>query len=245
KWIKILIDKYSSQLFINKRLKRYIDNGFYIEINKKSLVKSNLYFKDHIGPMKKLDLIFQYLNENGHNKEYYLIEETGLSYNRKVDYDKVLRVQYKYLQAQIDDHFFTHDEIYKKVVLYLVFIIWRKIRVATKAPLRKNFFNQKWYDLQVFEHFVELIAILEKRALVHEYYQKEFLIKDKKFKNISTSLLKSFELSQEEKNDFYWKCYNGLTNYILKKKILSEFQVKNPLIIQFEIEYWKYENLRH
>ncbi len=61
KWIKILIDKYSSQLFINKRLKRYIDNGFYIEINKKSLVKSNLYFKDHIGPMKKLDLIFQYL----------------------------------------------------------------------------------------------------------------------------------------------------------------------------------------
>jgi len=245
KWINIIVNKYGDELCVDERLMEYIINEYKHEIEKKYLVNNNFYFENYLDPIKKIDLIFAYLGKKILDKQYYLIEETGLNYKGKINYDKLLRRQDKYLLNHSGNYFpINNSGIYKKVILYLVFIIWRKIRVATKAPLRKNFLNQRWYNLQVFEHFIELLARLEKRAFVHENKQLEFLRSDRKFKKVADLLLKSLELSQEEKIKIYWECYDDLTKYILENNILTEFQVRNPLIIQFDIEYWKYENVR-
>ncbi len=244
KWINIIVSRCGKKLCMDERLIKYIANEYRYDVRKKYPTDRNFYFKNYLEPIKKIDLIFAYLDKERLDKQYYLIEEIGLNYKGRMNYDKLLRRQDKYLLHHNDDYLLVGDDIFKKVILYLVFIIWRKIRVATKAPLRKNFFNQQWYNLQVLEHFIEFIARLEKRAFVHENKQLDFLRSDRKFKKVADLLLRTLELSQDEKIKIYWECYNNLTKYILENNILTEFQVKNPLVIQFDIEYWKYENLR-
>jgi hypothetical protein len=244
KWVNIVINKCGNKLCIDKRFKKYTATKYEYDIKKEYLIKDDIYFKNYLDPIKKIELLFSYLDKSAPNKKYYLVEETGLNYNGRMNYDRLLRIQDKYLAHYKNKYLAINDDLYKKVVLYLVFVIWRKIRVAAKAPLRKNFFNQCWYNLQVFEHFVELLARLEKRAFVHEDSQIDFLKSDIKFKKVAGLLLKSLELSQDKKVEIYWECYNDLKKYILKNRILTEFEVESPLIIQFDIEYWKYENIR-
>ena len=154
-----------------------------------------------------------------------------------------MRIQSKYFDLRLY-HNKIEKKILRKIISYLNFIIWRKIRVIEKAIQRKNLLNQEWYSNQVIEHLIEIMLRLKGYNLPNELIQIHAIKKSNFLEKEVNLLIKSLKLPIKERVDIYWRIFHTVQNYLKKKKILSSYNLNNPLITQFDIEYWKYENLR-
>lgn len=154
------------------------------------------------------------------------------------------------MRGKIPKLSYPHSMVTEKKLLYLLFIIWRKIRVVNGAFKRENIFNMNWYSLQVIEHILEFLFILHDNQLpVLELRETEL----NKYSDIPGEIKRIFKeglilwntesKSQFEKNiGLFWDVYYVLGKELVKRNIVNEDLVKFPLPMQFNLEYWKYEN---
>ncbi len=225
---------------LESRLVRYTNlnnNRNYLYYNKK------FYFKNYLLNKNDLNIIEAILNCKNINVDFYLAEETGIHYLDRKDYNSLMRIQSKYFDLRLY-HNKIEKKILRKIISYLNFIIWRKIRVIEKAIQRKNLLNQEWYSNQVIEHLIEIMLRLKGYNLPNELIQIHAIKKSNFLEKEVNLLIKSLKLPIKERVDIYWRIFHTVQNYLKKKKILSSYNLNNPLITQFDIEYWKYENLR-
>jgi len=202
-----------------------------------------IYFKNYLLNEEDLNIIKTILNYKKTDIDFFLPEETGIEYLGKSDYDSLMRVQSKCFNFKLKP-LKVDQKVFKKIISYLNFILWRKIRVIESSVKRKNLFNQMWYSNQVVEHFIEIILKLKKIDLPNESIQLDIVKKLDFFKDDIKLLMRSFNVTIEKRINLYWAIFHNIQKYIKRKMILTEFNLNNPLIIQFDIEYWKYENAR-
>lgn len=146
--------------------------------------------------------------------------------------------------------FYPQKEVYNKKLKYLLFIIWRKIRVIKGAYNRGNLFNMNWYSTQVFEHIIELSLALNHKLLPSPELLKSSVEKLMVAGKVIDKLIESGPLfwdsiSEEDvERDLmiYWEAYYSLGEELINEGVIDKGTVEWPLPMQFDLEYWKYEN---
>ncbi|MFD0530365.1 hypothetical protein ACFQ1I_32745 [Kitasatospora arboriphila] len=129
---------------------------------------------------------------------------------------------------------------------FINFIIWRKLRVVDKAAKRGQAFTCRWYQFQVIDHLLEALAMLEDEHLppLHRYGSPGLAsLKAPLFTDIA--LLPTSALVGDVQNflAWGWREFEGLQHTLVKHGLLPREAAQDPLATQWEIQYWKYENL--
>jgi hypothetical protein len=137
--------------------------------------------------------------------------------------------------------------------LYYNFLIWRKLRVVEKSLRRDQPFNFLWYVLQVSELLLEVIARLQDgfRPPEHQYAREVPAL-------IASSPVAADELGElllvpaalrrgidepEWFLDWSWRMYRDIRDHLVRAGELPDAAAQDPLATQWDVEYWKYENL--
>jgi hypothetical protein len=137
--------------------------------------------------------------------------------------------------------------------LYYNFLIWRKLRVVEKALRRDQPFNFLWYMLQVAELLLEVIARLQDgfRPPEHQYAREVPGL-------VASSPVAAGELGElllvpaalrrgiDEPDWFLgwgWRMYRDIRDHLVRAGELPDAAARDPLATQWDVEYWKYENL--
>lgn len=189
----------------------------------------------------------------------YPFELGHFHFNRRgYNYDIAMRISdhYRYLMRKKRDQsnykIYENPNIKRKRFRYYNFVIWRKIRVVEKALKRNDLFLYIWYCIQVIDCLFEVIfRLLGEFIPLNEDYAQVIKQKSSKYLQIDKKLLEIAEgkeltdvlIKTENFASFCWKIYHYLQSIFLKEGFVNEREVQCPLDTQFEVEYWKYENL--
>jgi len=240
KWTDLLARLWHKSNLLDEDLYNFYINEYNPHLTMQSPLLP-VFFKDYKSLFRDKQKLFSLIKSAGIPDNFFLNDETNISLKGNYDYDTIMRLQDKYINIDGDK---IAGKIQNKRINYLHFIIWRKIRVIQGALKRENHFNQQWYANQVIEHIIEMAFRLKNQRLPPESLQFSSFKLSNYFPEIYTLLKNNYNFDISRRVEIFWKCFFILQDYIKKNKILSEFQINNPLIIQFDIEYWKYENLR-
>lgn len=176
------------------------------------------------------------------------------------NYDIAMRIsdQFRYLmsmQNQEVPRIKIHESksIRRKRFRYYNFIVWRKIRVVEKALKRNDRFVYVWYSIQVVDYFFEITFRLMNEFMPLKEISNEAIKKlSNQYLNIDDLLWKiasghefmDIVINKSENFvQFCWETFHYLQSIFLQKGFINEKEAEWPLDTQFEIEYWKYENL--
>ncbi|WP_329562080.1 hypothetical protein [Kitasatospora sp. NBC_01266] len=129
---------------------------------------------------------------------------------------------------------------------FLNFIIWRKLRVVNKASQRGHSFTCRWYQLQVVDHLMEAQALLAGTHLppLHRYESSTLGFLTVPMVRALTE--QPAEVLIGDVQGFLrwgWREFADLQLAMTKRGLLSDQAARDPLATQWEIQYWKYENL--
>ncbi|WP_042369534.1 DUF4037 domain-containing protein [Streptacidiphilus neutrinimicus] len=129
---------------------------------------------------------------------------------------------------------------------YLNFVLWRKLRVVDKAERRGLIFTCRWYQLQVVDHFLEAQALLtgtharplHRLTTTLDGFPRPCLVglPGEAHPDAGLADVSAF-LSQG------WEDLAELQEHLVRQQLLDPRDVADPLASQWEVQYWKYENL--
>ena len=170
-----------------------------------------------------------------------------------LSYDRFMRISNQEKWAQ-NEHISISDTLQKKVIKYYNFIIWRKIRVYEKSIKRQIRFVQLYYGLNICIDILTVLFMFNKKYMPPiESFQQQNIeevlsILPENLKEEWSSLLskKAMEWIIGKPDifiDFTWKTYHVIQREWYQRKLITQKAIRDPLNTQFEIEYWKYENL--
>ena len=241
KWTDLLSTFWYNSKVLYRALYIYYTKDYNVNKIKNFKHSEPVFFENYSAPFINKSKLTSLIDSTSIPDNFFLSGETNILLRDNYDYDSIMRFQDKYAEIDVNK---ISPETENKRINYLHFIIWRKIRVIQGALKRDNQFNQYWYSNQVVEHLIEMIFRLKKKKLPYESIQFSSLKSSNFFPEIYELLIKSYDADIPKRVELFWKCFFILQDYIKKNEILSKFQIENPLIVQFDIEYWKYENLR-
>jgi hypothetical protein len=118
--------------------------------------------------------------------------------------------------------------------------------VVDKAWRRGQTFTCRWYQFQVVDHLLEAQALLADTHLppMHRYSASTLDFLDLPTRR---ALLEApVCVLTGEVQDFLrwgWQAFEDLQLAMVKRGSISEHAARDPLATQWEIRYWKYENL--
>jgi len=248
--------KYTSDVRTKLDVKTLKELAFLCKLKNKDYSEV-LLIKDMFINMEKFKLIELAIN----TKEFkiYLPDELGIHYlqNKNYNYDIAMRIHDKLRWIILNSNFKKSipkyvlnesNSIVRKRMCYLNFVLWRKIRVIEKAIKRGQIFNKYWYSTQVLTHFVELLSRVNEKFIVPEEFLTIEFIKSIDFVDVIQwyrnknfwSILKRYP---EIFIEWCWEALTQIQKELQKKGLITRECIDNPLKIQFDIEYWKYENL--
>jgi hypothetical protein len=177
----------------------------------------------------------------------YLAEELGADFLPLGDhtYDSAMRVadSLRWLAGQTP---VLGGAVERRRWLYINFVIWRKLRVVAKAEQRGLHFTRFWYQLQVIDHLVESLARLHcgfappSSAWSPEtlpFLEREWL------DLLLTPRFSAFLKDVEGFVTWAWKEFASIQADLVRRALLPQRAVDDPLATQWEVQYWKYENL--
>lgn len=182
----------------------------------------------------------------------YLASETGRDQlaGERLDYDRCMRIS-EPLRHLYDQHRpgllpGEAEHIRRRHWRCINFLIWRKLRVVDKAARRGRLFTCRWYQLQVVDHLAEARALL---AGTHAPPLHRL--------EVDTMPYLTAELAQQiggpradvcfaDVTEFLtwgWREFADLQNTLVLEGLLGRRDVADPLASQWDVQYWKYENL--
>jgi hypothetical protein len=177
----------------------------------------------------------------------YLAEELGADFLPLGDrtYDSAMRVadSLRWLAGQTPA---LGGAIERRRWLYINFVIWRKLRVVAKAEQRGLHFTRFWYQLQVIDHLVESLARLHGgfapppsawSPKTLPFLEREWL------DLLLTPRCSAFLKDVEGFVTWAWKEFASIQADLVRHALLPQRAVDDPLATQWEVQYWKYENL--
>lgn len=178
----------------------------------------------------------------------YLAEEMGADYLRAGDhtYDNTLRVSdpLRWLAGQTLAS--QNSAIQRRRWLYVNFVIWRKLRVIPKAEKRGLPFTRLWYQLQAVEHLVEAWARLHGAYAppLLNWNVKTLSFLEQRQVDVLTSPQATMMLRDtEEFLGWAWREFGKIQRQLVSRGLVPQSAVDDPLATQWDIQYWKYENL--
>ncbi|WP_055490372.1 nucleotidyltransferase domain-containing protein [Streptomyces sp. TP-A0356] len=184
----------------------------------------------------------------GEGAHVYLAEEMGADHLRSGErsYDRNLRVSdgLRWLAGQA----LTRQDsvIQRRRWLYLNFVIWRKLRVIPKAQKRGQPLTRLWYQLQAVEHLVEAWARL------HGTYSPPVgnwdartlsFLEQRQIDMLTTPQAAGALRDTEAFLTWAWHEFAGIQRQLVTRGLVPHTAVDDPLATQWDIQYWKYENL--
>ncbi|WP_133259987.1 hypothetical protein [Streptacidiphilus pinicola] len=129
---------------------------------------------------------------------------------------------------------------------YLNFVLWRKLRVVDKTRRRGLHFTCRWYQLQVVDHLLEAETLLagthapplHRLTRAPRGFTRPPLagLLDEARADTGLSDVGAF-LSQG------WRDLAGVQDRLVRHRLLDPRDVTDPLAGQWDVQYWKYENL--
>ncbi|MGE7433984.1 hypothetical protein [Kitasatospora sp. NPDC001175] len=136
-------------------------------------------------------------------------------------------------------------ELQKRRWRFVNFVIWRKLRVVDKAAKRCQVFTCRWYQLQVIDQLLEALAMLEDGHLppLHRYGSSGLaFLKALPFED---AVLRPAALVADVREflTWGWREFGKLQDTLVERGLLNPEAAQDPLATQWEIQYWKYENL--
>lgn len=130
--------------------------------------------------------------------------------------------------------------------LYFNFVIWRKLRVVAKSHRRRQPFTCRWYQLQVIDHLIEARANLAdtQPPPLHRHTASSLAFLDRRW----TELLAAGALPARLRDvdgflSWGWEEYADIQRQLLARRLLPQAAASDPLSTQWDVQYWKYENL--
>jgi hypothetical protein len=129
---------------------------------------------------------------------------------------------------------------------YLNFLLWRKLRVIDKTRRRGLLFTCRWYQLQVVDHLLEARALL---AGTHAPPLHRLAGSPSRFARPSLVGLLDEARADTGLSDVGvflsqgWRDLGELQDRLVRRRLLDPRDVTDPLASQWDVQYWKYENL--
>ncbi|MBH8599053.1 MULTISPECIES: hypothetical protein [unclassified Thermoactinomyces] len=173
------------------------------------------------------------------------------------NYDIAMRIsdRFRYLMNK-QNHQIPHymidenNNIQRKRFRYYNFIVWRKIRVVEKALKRNDKFLYIWYSIQVIDYLLEIafrlvndfmpMEEISGESILHLYSRTNSYLWD----IVSENEFANIVLNEPGKFiQLCWETFRHFQSIFLQKGFITQKEAEWPLDTQFEIEYWKYENL--
>lgn len=130
---------------------------------------------------------------------------------------------------------------------YVNFVVWRKLRVVDKSNRRRQPFTCRWYQLQVIDHLIESEARLAGTVAPPSHLRVaehlDFLDLHTVGQLTDPARLTSLLVDTGGFLEWGWRMFGQLQDRLVESGRLHPAAVADPLATQWEIEYWKYENL--
>ena len=188
----------------------------------------------------------------------YLADELGTHHvlARGRSYDTALRIadevrwSIKHGHSALDAPTFkVHDSvsIAGRRWRYLNFVIWRKLRVVDKASRRGQPFTCRWYQLQVLDHLTQALARLAGDFAPPPHLHTA-VRPDRPDNELCQVLADPQALSAllADVPTFLrcgWDQLGRLQRALLASGQIAADAIDDPLATQWDVQYWKYENL--
>ncbi|AXI77307.1 nucleotidyltransferase family protein [Peterkaempfera bronchialis] len=176
----------------------------------------------------------------------YLAEELGgdLLQRPGRSYDQALRIAapLRWLAGSAPES----QAVTRRRWLYLNFVIWRKLRVVAKARRRGHPFTCRWYQLQVIDHLTEARALLAggQPPPLHRYTRQALSLLSPPWSDLLTT---DAILGRLRDLDGYlmwaWGELEDVQQRLVARQLLPAAAVTDPLATQWDVQYWRYENL--
>ncbi|MEY9967544.1 hypothetical protein ABIA33_005615 [Streptacidiphilus sp. MAP12-16] len=182
----------------------------------------------------------------------YMASETGsdLAISGRGGYDRQMRIshQLRWLDEHAGPGGLAEESgrVRRQRWRCVNFLIWRKLRVADKAARRGLLFTSRWYQQQVVDHLVEAQALLAgtEAPALHRLVSQRMPYLTPELADLLGA--RRADVRMADVSEFLtwgWHDFTALQDALVQAKLLDAHDVADPLASQWDIQYWKYENL--